>query len=134
MRIGQSWRLGERLPEGELLVGRQRHDLMLRRIELALEARKAGPQASRFLRRQARSRTELAKAVAAEWVVPNRLDHVLDKLGNPNDVSDTGKVIEAMVEDVMREGAGEIADTKAVRRAIGAAAAKLFKARVTAII
>jgi hypothetical protein len=75
-----------------------------------------------------------AKAVAAEWVVPNRLDHVLDKLGNPNDMSDTGKVIEAMVDDVMREAAGEIADTKAVRKAIGAEAARLFKRRVTAVV
>lgn len=75
-----------------------------------------------------------AQKVAAEWVVPNRLDHVLDRLGNPNDMSAAGKVIKAMVEDVMREAAGEIADTKAVRKAIGAEAVRLFKRRVTAII
>lgn len=74
---------------------------------------------------------EDAQAVADEWVVPMRLTHVLDKLGNPTDMSATGKVIEAMVEDVMREGAGEVADNKDVRKAIGAAAARMFKERVT---
>ena len=32
-----------------------------------------------------------------------------------------------MTEDVLREGAGEIEDSKAVRRMIGAATVKLFK-------
>ena len=74
-----------------------------------------------------------AQAVATEWVTPMRLIHVLDKLGNPTDLSATGKVISAMVEDVMREASGEIADTKDIRKAIGVAAAKRFKARVCAI-
>lgn len=68
-----------------------------------------------------------ANAVAEEWVVAVRLEHVLDKLGNPTEMSATGKVIQAMVEDVMREGAGEIADTKEVRNAIGKKAAAMFK-------
>jgi hypothetical protein len=36
-----------------------------------------------------------------------------------------------MIEDVLREGEGEIADTKDVRKAIGQAAAKMFKLRVS---
>lgn len=71
-----------------------------------------------------------AQAVADEWVVAMRMTHVLDKLGNPNDMSATGKVIDAMIEDVMREAVGEVADTADVRKAIGKAAARMFKERV----
>ncbi len=46
-------------------------------------------------------------------------------------VEDTGRVIAAMVEDVLREAAGEIVDSKDARRAIGALTAKLFKKRFT---
>lgn len=76
---------------------------------------------------------ECADSVANEWVVAVRLDHVLDKLGNPRDLSMTGKVIQAMVEDVMREASGEIVDTKEVRKAIGAKAAKMYKAICTKV-
>lgn len=68
-----------------------------------------------------------AEAVAFEWVTPMRLNHVLDKLTGEKDMALTGEVIKAMVEDVMREAEGEIADHKAVRKAIGGRAAKLYK-------
>lgn len=67
-----------------------------------------------------------ADAIADEWVTPKRLEHVLDKLPGAT-ISDTPKVIAAMVEDVVREAAGEIVDSKEARKAIGARAAKLFK-------
>lgn len=73
-----------------------------------------------------------ANLVAEEWVVPMRLTHVLDKLvgageiGQVYDVTDTKEVICGVIEDVMVEAAGEIEDTKAVRRAIGKRAAKLY--------
>jgi len=70
---------------------------------------------------------EDANAIAEEWVVAVRLEHVLDKLGNPKEMSMTGKVMLAMVEDVMREAEGEIVDTKEVRRAIGAKASAMYK-------
>lgn len=73
-----------------------------------------------------------AEAVAAEWVTEMRLSHVLDKCPGKS-IEDTGKVIAAVVEDVMREAAGEIVDTKDVRRAIGQRAGKMFKARVTSM-
>lgn len=76
---------------------------------------------------------EDAQGIAREWVTATRLEHVLDKLGNPTDMSATGKVMAAMVEDVTREASGEIVDTPDVRKAIGRAAAALFKAKVTAI-
>jgi hypothetical protein len=71
-----------------------------------------------------------AEAVAFEWVTDMRLSHVLDKLGNPNDMSVTPMVIKAMVEDVLCEGAGEVEDTKAVRKALGKATVKLWKKHV----
>jgi hypothetical protein len=74
-----------------------------------------------------------AEAIADEWVTDMRMNHVLDKLGNPSDMADTGKVIAAMVEDVCREASGEIVDSKAVRKAIGSAAAKIYRKRVMQI-
>ena len=74
-----------------------------------------------------------AETVADEHVTEMRLQHVLDKLGNPTEMSATGKVIRAMVEDVCREAAGEFVETKEVRKAIGAAAARLFRRRVMVV-
>jgi len=71
-----------------------------------------------------------AEAIANEWVVAVRMEHVLDKLGNPTEMKDTGNVIKAMIEDVMREAAGEIIDSKEIRNAIGKRAGKMFKDRV----
>ncbi len=72
-----------------------------------------------------------ADAIAQEWVTPTRLAHVLDKLG-PCGMERTPDVIAAMVEDVTREGIGEIVDSKDARRAIARKSAELFKARVKA--
>lgn len=70
-----------------------------------------------------------ANKIADEWVTDMRLAHVLDKCGAKN-VSDTLKVINAMLEDVLREAKGEIVDTKEARRAIGKRTAQLFHACV----
>lgn len=70
---------------------------------------------------------EDAEKIALEWVTDMRLRHVLDKMGNPKDITKTGEVIRAMVEDVTREASGEIMDNKSVRRAIGNRACKLYK-------
>lgn len=74
---------------------------------------------------------EDAEAIAMEWVTPMRLSHVLDKLPEKKDITLTGEVIKAMVEDVLREAEGEIVDNKPARKAIGARAAKLYKQQVT---
>ena len=74
---------------------------------------------------------EKAEDIAQEWVTDMRLSHVLDKLGNPTELSSIPSVVAAMQEDVAREAAGEIADNKDVRRAIGTRTVKLYKARVT---
>src|SRR5581483_5315488 len=72
-----------------------------------------------------------AEAIALEWVTETRLEHVLDKLPQGIGMESTGQVIAAIVEDVTREAAGEIVDSKEARKAIGARAAKLFKQRFT---
>lgn len=76
-----------------------------------------------------------ADEIAKEWVTPMRLQHVTDKLaaaeGRLLEMKDTGNVIRAMVEDVTREGAGEIEMSKEAERSIGAAASKLFRTALT---
>jgi len=76
---------------------------------------------------------EKAKEIADEWVTPMRLTHVLDKIGNPSEISATGDVIKAMLADVMREAKGEIADSKNSRSAIGRKTAILYKKRISKI-
>lgn len=76
---------------------------------------------------------ERADAIADEWVTEMRLTHVLDHLGNPNEMSAIPTVIKAMIEDVRREASGEIVESKDARRAIGARAVQLFKARLMTI-
>jgi len=70
---------------------------------------------------------EEAQAIADEWVTPTRLEHVLDKIEGDIGMERTKEVIQAMTEDVLREGAGEIVDSKEARKAIGSTTAKLFK-------
>lgn len=70
---------------------------------------------------------EEAGAVADEWVTAMRLEHVLDKIPQPWDIKQTPLVINAMIEDVVREGSGEFVDTPNVRKAIGKKAAEMFR-------
>jgi hypothetical protein len=68
-----------------------------------------------------------ATAIAQEWVTPMRLAHVIDKLAEPRDMTATPRVIRAMIEDVYREAAGEIVESKEAGTAIGKRTAELFK-------
>lgn len=78
---------------------------------------------------------KVANAIAEEWVTPMRLQHVLSVVrvmrhmidGQPLDMTDTGRVISAMIEDVEREAKGEILESKEARTAIGKRTARLFK-------
>lgn len=79
---------------------------------------------------------EGAEAIAKEWVTATRLQHVLDKIPlaenyTRHEMSDTPKVITAMLEDVLREGFGEFVDTPDARKAISKETAKIFKQHVT---
>lgn len=76
---------------------------------------------------------EEADAIATEWVTDTRLEHVLDKLGEVG-MQDTPKVIAAMTEDVLREGKGEIVDSKDARRAIGKLTVKIFQKKLKSSI
>lgn len=74
-----------------------------------------------------------AEAIANEWVTPLRLEHVLDKIPQPHEFATIPLAIKAMIEDVYREGKGEIVESKDAERAIGTRTAKLYKARITSV-
>ena len=69
--------------------------------------------------------------IVDEWVVPMRLQHVLDKMGEAGSIGieKTKDVINGMIEDVVRESEGEVvvADEKLLKKEIGNRTAKLFK-------
>jgi hypothetical protein len=69
---------------------------------------------------------EEAKAIANEWVTRERLNHILGK-GIEAKIENTGKVIELMTEDIIREAAGEIVDSSNARKEIARQTALLFK-------
>ncbi len=72
-----------------------------------------------------------AESIALEWVTTMRLHHVLDSLRaevqREPGIEDTGRIVKMMVEDVEREGRDEVILTKEGRKAIGSAAARMFK-------
>lgn len=70
---------------------------------------------------------EDAEAIAEEWVTEMRLNHVLDKLPQDTNIEHTRIVIEAMIEDIYREAAGEIIESKEVVKFIGSKTASMFK-------
>lgn len=67
-----------------------------------------------------------AEAIALEWVTEQRLEHILQKIPNA-DMKDVPVIMAAMVEDVLREGSGEIKDSPEAQKAIKSRAVKLFK-------
>jgi hypothetical protein len=71
-----------------------------------------------------------AEAIAIEWVTENRLDHVLQKLPQDIGIRQTGDVVRAMVEDVLREGRGEFVNSDQVHKAIGNRARILWFGRI----
>jgi hypothetical protein len=76
---------------------------------------------------------EDAQAVAEEWVTPMRVAHVLDKIDDSS-MENMKNIIDAMKEDVKREGEGEIIWSTAVEKSIGKATAlavkDYYKARI----
>ena len=74
-----------------------------------------------------------ATAIAAEWVTPMRLEHVVGALtldGVEPGIERTGDVVKAMVDDVVVEGEGEFVDSRDARKAIGKRAAQMFRERL----
>ena len=71
-----------------------------------------------------------AQEIADEWVTDMRLVHVLDAFPGA-DISKTGSIITAMIEDVRKEAVGEIVEiTDIVYKSVARKTALLFKARL----
>ena len=68
-----------------------------------------------------------ANAIADEWVTPMRLSHILGKIEAPS-MNQMGDIIKSMIEDVKREGDGEIVWYRDVGKAIGSRTAQMVKA------
>jgi hypothetical protein len=75
-----------------------------------------------------------AEAVADQWVVPMRLDHILQELPDAKGLEDTGTVIRAMLADIRKESEGEIEWSPFVNKAISKKAAELWKKRVANLL
>lgn len=111
-----------RLNNGERLIAKHKRPEF---SERAHEPKVVDPAAQKVL--------EDARAIADEWVVPMRLEHVIARLtvdGVEPGIEKMKSIIAAMVEDVEREAAGEIVVSKEARTAIGTRTAQLFKARL----
>lgn len=85
---------------------------------------------------------EEGQAIAEEWVTTMRLEHVVDKLRAEainsgkefvEDMTITGLVIKAMIDDIYTEAEGEIVESKEAKGAIGKLTAKLWSQRVQEI-
>lgn len=69
-----------------------------------------------------------AALIADEWVTPNRLKNILSHLKEEEiKVENTKNIILIMIEDVLREAAGEIVDSPETKKAIGKKAAEVFQ-------
>lgn len=75
-----------------------------------------------------------AKAIADEWVTRERLNHILSRGVVEVNIASTGKIIELMMEDILREASGEIIDSPEARRQIGRAVALLFKEHLKGLL
>ena len=75
-----------------------------------------------------------ATAIAEEWVVPVRLEHILQELPHCSGMEHTPEVVRAMIADVYKEAKGEIVESKEVARAIGKKTAELWKKRLCAVL
>jgi hypothetical protein len=67
-----------------------------------------------------------AGKVADEWVTLERLKHVLDKIPDYG-MDKIPAIMEAVLADVLREGAGEVVMGEAVNKAIKKKAVEMFK-------
>lgn len=73
-----------------------------------------------------------ANDIADEWVTEMRLTHILDGFSDV-DITKTGLVIKAMVEDVTREAKDEIMESREAKKRISQKTALMFKRRISKI-
>jgi hypothetical protein len=77
-----------------------------------------------------RKTLEDAEAIAEEWCVGMRLEHVIDQVkreGFEPKMENIPVIINTMVKDIYTEAAGEIVESREVNRAISTKTVKLFK-------
>lgn len=74
-----------------------------------------------------------AEAIANEWVTTERMRHVVDKIPG-HAMEKMPVIINAMLEDVFREGKGEVVDSKEARKAISNRTVKVYKELLTSQI
>lgn len=72
---------------------------------------------------------EDAEQIAFEWVTENRLANILSRFEEYG-IEDTGTIIGLMIEDITREGEGEVIDTKEMRKVVSRNTALMFKKRL----
>lgn len=68
-----------------------------------------------------------ANKIADEWVVPMRIQHVLQKFPKPFDITQMGDFIRAMLADVEREAGSEIVLSQEAKKAISTRTATMIK-------
>lgn len=73
------------------------------------------------------------KAIADEWVTEMRVTHVLDKIEGGAELSKMSIMLDAMLEDIKREGEGEITWSKEAEKAVKTQSAIMIKRRLTQI-
>lgn len=72
---------------------------------------------------------EDAQQIVDEWVTPTRLEHILQKFPGAG-TEKIPDIIEAMYEDVTREGKGEIVESRQLRKLLNTKTAVMFKNRL----
>lgn len=70
------------------------------------------------------------KEIVDEWVTEERLNHILTSGEVEGIIENTGKIIHLMIEDIYKEGKGEIVESKDLEKAISRETALMFKRRL----
>jgi len=75
-------------------------------------------------------RTEVT-AIINEWLTEERLNHILTSGKVEPIIEKLGDIIRFMIEDIYREGKGEVEESKDLEKAIGRETALMFKRRIS---
>ena len=70
------------------------------------------------------------KDICVEWVTENRLSNILSHIEKDLEIQDIPVLINLMIEDVLREGEGELVKSKALVKAISRETALMVKRRL----
>ncbi len=73
---------------------------------------------------------EQVREIISEWVTENRLTNILSHIGKDLEITDISSIINLMVDDVLREGEGELVSSKALLKAIARETALMVKRRL----